>query len=274
MVVFAFLALLSVCLEYGFDQPLLPEWLLVVIQLSAVTAYLAVIVASVINAPQRLSAIKKQWADLIFVAIALIVFLVEYEAFREHILKAGMVYVGTLQVLLVLRFIAGVIRWNLEMSTANLHPARMLVVSFVIVIFVGGWLLALPAAVTPELRAHTSIPIRVLQSFFTATSATCVTGLAVCDTGTDFTRFGQIVILTLIQLGGLGIMISSTLFGVLIGKRLSLRQSLVLQDATSSQTIGRYAFGDSIYRYCHFYYRSGWGFTQLSDVRHGRGNIR
>ena len=53
----------------------------------------------------------------------------------------------------------------------------------------------------------------VLKCLFTATSATCVTGLTVYDTGRDFTLFGQCVILVLIQLGGLGIMISGTIFG-------------------------------------------------------------
>jgi trk system potassium uptake protein TrkH len=78
-----------------------------------------------------------------------------------------------------------------------------------------------------------------LNCLFTAVSATCVTGLTVYDTGADFTRFGQTVILALIQLGGLGIMIFGSLIGILVGRQLSLRQSLVLQDALSHQTLGQ-----------------------------------
>ena len=73
---------------------------------------------------------------------------------------------------------------------------------------------------------------------FTATSAACVTGLVVVDTGSYFTQFGQVTILFLMQIGGLGIMTFTSLFGVLAGKQLSVRQSLVLQDAYSEQTVG------------------------------------
>ncbi|MFH1853790.1 MAG: TrkH family potassium uptake protein [Candidatus Omnitrophota bacterium] len=75
------------------------------------------------------------------------------------------------------------------------------------------------------------VSIGMIDAFFTATSATCVTGLIVKDTGGAFSRFGQTVILFLIQIGGLGIMTFSTFFAILFGKKLTLRENVVIKDA-------------------------------------------
>ncbi len=103
------------------------------------------------------------------------------------------------------------------------HPALLLASSFALIIATGTILLSLPIATT-EGR------INFLDALFTATSATCVTGLAVQDTGTFFTHFGQGVILALIQIGGLGIMTLSTSLALIIGKRLSIRERLFMQN--------------------------------------------
>jgi trk system potassium uptake protein TrkH len=90
----------------------------------------------------------------------------------------------------------------------------MVVLSFAAAILLGTLALWLP------LSHHGDVGLG--EAFFTATSATCVTGLAVVDTGTAFTRFGQTVILVLIQLGGLGVMTFAALAFELLGRRLSL----------------------------------------------------
>ena len=77
-----------------------------------------------------------------------------------------------------------------------------------------------------------------IDALFTATSATCVTGLVVRDTGGNFTPFGQGVILVLIQLGGLGIMIFGTMMAMLMGKGLSVRGSSALGEMVSVEGIG------------------------------------
>ncbi|MBW2095828.1 MAG: Trk family potassium uptake protein, partial [Deltaproteobacteria bacterium] len=102
-------------------------------------------------------------------------------------------------------------------------PARFSILAFAVLIAVGTGLLALPAASTGK-------AIGLINALFTATSASCVTGLVVLDTGKDFTGFGQGVILVLIQVGGLGIMTLSTLFLLLAGKRASLVGRLVIKD--------------------------------------------
>jgi Trk-type K+ transport system membrane component len=98
------------------------------------------------------------------------------------------------------------------MTAAGPSPLRYLAGSFLILIGVGAALLLLPAATTPE------APIGVVDAVFTATSAACVTGLIVRDTGGDFTLFGQAVILVLIQLGGttLANPLSITMAGIFV----------------------------------------------------------
>lgn len=96
-----------------------------------------------------------------------------------------------------------------------LGPARVLVGSFAGLITIGTILLMLPAATV-------NASLSFVDALFTATSATCVTGLIVTDTGTTFTTFGQLVILTLIQFGGLGLMTFSTFFVYLLGRKLSI----------------------------------------------------
>ncbi|MGM0438081.1 MAG: TrkH family potassium uptake protein [Bacillota bacterium] len=105
----------------------------------------------------------------------------------------------------------------------NLTPAQILVAGYFAVILTGTILLSLPMATTA------AGSLGIIDSLFTATSATCVTGLIVVNTSSAFTVFGQVVIMVLIQIGGLGIMSMSTLMAFLIGKKISLKERLVIQ---------------------------------------------
>ncbi|MBC9176660.1 TrkH family potassium uptake protein [Pseudoroseomonas ludipueritiae] len=103
------------------------------------------------------------------------------------------------------------------------HPARLLPLAFLLAILLGTALLMLPAARPGPEGAS------LLAAAFTATSAVTVTGLAVRDTGTYWSGFGQAVIVALSQLGGLGIMSGATLLGMLVTRRLSLSTRLLAQ---------------------------------------------
>lgn len=105
-----------------------------------------------------------------------------------------------------------------------LSPPALVAGAFALVIGSGTVLLCLPLA-SPHEVAHGP-----LEALFTATSATCVTGLIVLDTPNDFTLFGQLVILALVHVGGLGIMTFSALFGMLASGRMSLSHRLVVHD--------------------------------------------
>lgn len=102
------------------------------------------------------------------------------------------------------------------------HPVTVLAFGFSVAILIGTMLLSLPFATADGDR------VAFIDAVFTATSAVCVTGLVVLDTGTQWSTFGHIVILGLIQLGGFGFMVSSTLIYLLLGRRTSLRQRLLL----------------------------------------------
>lgn len=107
----------------------------------------------------------------------------------------------------------------------RLSPPQFLVIGFAVIILIGGILLSLPVSTSDG----QGLPF--IDGLFTATSATCVTGLVVVDTGTAFTVFGQVVIMVLIQVGGLGFMTMSTLIALVLRKRISLRERLILQEA-------------------------------------------
>ncbi len=111
------------------------------------------------------------------------------------------------------------------------RPAAALVASFAAVIMVGTGLLLLPAS-TPA-----GNPITLTDALFTATSATCVTGLIVRSTPHGFTAFGKTIILILIQLGGLGIMTFSVALILTLGKKISKSQEVILRDALNEENI-------------------------------------
>ncbi|MBD0417988.1 TrkH family potassium uptake protein [Streptomyces sp. TRM S81-3] len=112
------------------------------------------------------------------------------------------------------------------------HPARSVVVAFAFAVVAGTLLLSLPVA------SEDGSATGLVTALFTATSAVCVTGLAVVDTGTYWSGFGEGVILALIQVGGFGIMTMASMLALLISGRLRLRMQLTAQAETRSLGIG------------------------------------
>jgi len=146
------------------------------------------------------------------------------------ILHDGIVY-GTIYLGVFLHFIRSLDgmhhredRWSLVTS----QPARVLLLSFLLLSAAGTMLLLLPF-VTPSGR-H----VQLIDAAFTSVSAVCVTGLTVLDTSLDFSPFGQFVILLLIQAGGLGIMTITAVAVYAIGHRMSLQQERILTEITDS----------------------------------------
>lgn len=106
-----------------------------------------------------------------------------------------------------------------------LTPSRVLVVGFGVLIIWGTLLLTLPQATTD------GSGLSFLDAVFTSTSAVCVTGLAVVHTGTGLTLFGQLVVLVLIQVGGIGFMTFATMLAIFMRKKITFRERLLLQEA-------------------------------------------
>jgi trk system potassium uptake protein TrkH len=123
---------------------------------------------------------------------------------------------------LVLVVARGPLFGDLVQSFLN-RPALLILGTFGAMAALGAVVLSFPAAAAGR-------PLSFIDALFTATSAACITGLSVLDTATAFTRFGHIVILVLVQLGGLGIMVLSTFATVLLGGRLALRSEQALEE--------------------------------------------
>lgn len=113
-------------------------------------------------------------------------------------------------------------------STELLHPARIITFAFASTVLVGTLLLALPAATAGD------APVNVLTALFTATSAVCVTGLTVVDTATYWSGFGQLVILVLVQVGGLGITVFGAILAYTVSTRVGFRMRMAAQVETSA----------------------------------------
>ena len=117
-------------------------------------------------------------------------------------------------------------------SRLPLHPASVLALAFLAVIAAGTGLLMFPWASSSGHAAP------FLTALFTATSAVCVTGLVVVDTGTYWSGPGQVVVMALFQIGGFGMMTSATLMVLLIGGHMRLRTRLLLQTETHALSLG------------------------------------
>lgn len=117
-------------------------------------------------------------------------------------------------------------------SKRTLTPAQLIVLTYIAVILVGTLLLYLPWALKSGDYNN------LLDAVFTATSAVCVTGMTVVDTGTFYSSFGHVVILVLIQIGGLGLITVTTFYALLLGKRIGLRERVVLKQALKSESLG------------------------------------
>ncbi|MPQ42634.1 TrkH family potassium uptake protein [Clostridium tarantellae] len=110
----------------------------------------------------------------------------------------------------------------------RLNAVQILALGFFLVILIGAILLSLP------ISSMSGKSTSFLDSLFTSTSAVCVTGLITVDTGTHWNYFGKTVIIILIQIGGLGFMSFTTLFALLLKKKITLKERLLLQEAMNT----------------------------------------
>jgi trk system potassium uptake protein TrkH len=113
----------------------------------------------------------------------------------------------------------------------ELNPPRVLVLGFLGLILLGGLLLSIPLATA---NGNTT---SFLDALFTSASASCVTGLIVVNTAEHWTLFGKGIILVLIQMGGLGIMTMATIVSLIAGKKISLKERLIIKEQMNQETL-------------------------------------
>jgi trk system potassium uptake protein len=112
----------------------------------------------------------------------------------------------------------------------KIDPPRLLIISLLALMVLGTFLLKLPFA--------TTTPISWVDSLFVTTSALTVTGLSTVDPATTFTVFGQVIIMCLIQVGGIGVMSFALLIFIMLGKKISLQKRIVLQQSLNQTSLG------------------------------------
>lgn len=116
-------------------------------------------------------------------------------------------------------------------NKTKLKGVQILALGFLAVIIIGAVILSLP------ISSRSGEPTNFLDAIFTSTSAVCVTGLITLDTSTHWSTFGQTVIMTLIEIGGLGFMSFTVLISLILGKKITLRERLVMQEAMNTFSI-------------------------------------
>jgi potassium uptake TrkH family protein len=163
--------------------------------------------------------------DIFFTLILLILLFHHLKLFNVVFLKD----IVWLQLGTVIVFIREISLIDFNLIKEKLNPAQLFVLSFFTIILIGAILLMLPKS------THNGITF--VNALFTSTSAVCVTGLVVVDTGTYFTHFGQIVLIFLMQLGGLGIMTFASFFSYFFKGVSSYKNQLMLSDMTNSEKI-------------------------------------
>ena len=120
----------------------------------------------------------------------------------------------------------------LKSVNKRLSPAQIIVLSFLLIIIFGGIMLSLP------ISHSNNVDITAIDAFFTSVSAVCVTGLVTQTTATAWSLFGKLIILLLIQIGGLSIITIFTFFMVNIGKKISLKSRLAIQATFNNSSLG------------------------------------
>jgi len=228
------LVVASFVLLFGFPKPLLPEWILFTVQVVLLCVFVAEKIVRLFNAVSKAEFWRANWFEVpLLLGLAVAVFGAGHW-FAPGSRPAGVVRHSAVGIYLILQVVAKLCRTSVNLAASGKNPTRTLVVSFLVLIVSGAGLLMLPTA-----SAEGQESLSLVDALFTATSATCVTGLVVKDTGQEFSLIGQVIILTLIQLGGLGIVVFGAVFALLLGQTLSVRESVAMQDLLSARTLSR-----------------------------------
>jgi trk system potassium uptake protein TrkH len=224
----------SFVLLFGFREPLLQAWYLYTIQVILLCVFVAEKVIRIFNAVSKAEFWRANWFEIPLLLMLGVAVFGAGRWFAPTKPEAAEVRHFAVGLYLIVQVIAKLCKTSVNLAASGRNPTRTLIASFLVLIFSGAGLLMLPAA-----SAEGRESLGFVDALFTATSGTCVTGLIVKDTGRDFSIMGQAVILTLIQLGGLGIVVFGAVFALLLGQAFTLRESVAMQDLLSARTISR-----------------------------------
>jgi trk system potassium uptake protein TrkH len=242
LIVAAILAATSLIAQYGLYLPQLYLDYLIYVDIGIIIFFVAENFIRLSISRERLVYLKSHWVDFLFIFLfitqmVVIRYFSRAPAMKTFLLRLNIVsltkaYIVTVQIYLALALFIKTIDANRFIARLKMSAPQMVLASFGAVIALGTLMLLLPRATS---TGH-SMPF--VDALFTATSATCVTGLIVVDTGSFFSRFGQSIILFLIQLGGIGIMSLVAFSAAAIGRGIGMRERAMLKDILDSSFIG------------------------------------
>ncbi len=217
------LLIFTLLTDFGFEHGHKGEEVLDLIDLTGITMYLIAITLRYTLYRKKKQLLRLTLVDIL-VSLFLLVYLFEIGDFGKF--EHPIVF----YLLFFIVFIRELSTTDLALASRSINPALLFVGSFVFMVIMGALLLLLPGA--------TYDGINFSNALFTSTSAVCVTGLIVVDTGSYFTPFGQGIILILIQLGGLGIMTFTSFFSFFFKGSSTFSDHMLLQDITKSEKVG------------------------------------
>jgi trk system potassium uptake protein TrkH len=229
-------ALVGLVVEYGFYPDDFLRTVIHVVEYVVILIFALIPLVRLVFTHHRLSYLKEHLADFILLAVYVIYLIAtgRVHSVATDIWSGGQpetspeLLVG--QMFIAANLILHFVRGNRTLTSMSESPVRFIVFSFLAVIGTGTLLLSLP-------RATVAGSIHPIDALFTSTSATCVTGLIVLDTGADFTRFGQGVIMSLIQIGGLGLMSFTAFFSTMLGIRVNRKEVALYSKAYEADTV-------------------------------------
>ena len=243
MMLVAVCALFSLVCEHGFYEPPINVHWLHSLQIAVLGYFLADKLIRFLISADRWAYLKHIWLHLVLIVLVVAVILF-VRRLGYRFASVGMIYITIVQAYILGLLGLNLLQLNVRLSESGLPPARLMIISFLLVILCGAALLQLPRALplaSPDSPPSEDTRLPIVDSLFTAVSATCVTGLVVRDTGQYFSTFGQIVILAMIQLGALGIMMFGTTFALMIGRTIGLREGTFYQGLLSENIFGKIA---------------------------------
>ncbi|MGB0837380.1 MAG: TrkH family potassium uptake protein [Flavobacteriaceae bacterium] len=227
--IISLLGLISIIIDFGFSQSkasqlLLDEFYFIVLIMGLLSTGLRYLYDfKLLNKRARVFDV----ASVFFTFWVFYLYLFVGIPFETDLLLENPIWI---QLAVILTFLREFSELKITFKRTVLNPAQLFIVSFLFIIFIGMLLLKLPHA--------THNGISYMDALFTSTSAVCVTGLAVVDTATTFTKFGQLIIVILIQIGGLGILTFASYFSYFFKGGATYENQLALGDITSSKKLG------------------------------------
>ncbi|MBE2214701.1 MAG: ATPase, partial [Opitutaceae bacterium] len=232
----AALGLIVAVAGWEHESELLP-WMEIASRLVLATYAVCQLGRLMVAAPKREWA-RRRWPELLLALLCGVMafeFRVTLESLQVLFPKAAVaeltfLFIALTQIPVLVHLGLKILRLQEIFAVRRVSAGGVMIVTFGVMIVIGTALLKMPRATVDS--------ISWLDAFFTSTSAVCVTGLNVVDTEATFTRTGQVIILVLIQVGGLGVMTLTTFLAAIFGS-ISLRGRVLLQDLLSEDNLGR-----------------------------------